>query len=217
MRSFILASLAASTVFAVPAFAQDRAPFTGPRVGVIAGWDGLRPGSTEDSNIRGDDQTADGVLYGADLGYDVALNRVVIGAEGEVSGSTGKVNNSPVDPNSFGYGRVKAGRDLYLGARVGVLASPTTLIYAKAGYTNGRLDLTRNDTVTNTGRSFLLDGYRLGAGVEKQLGPKTYAKIEYRYSNYGDARLQYANGANTNNFSVDTDRHQVAAGVGFRF
>lgn len=216
MRKLLLASLAASTI-AVPALAQDREPFTGPRVGVIAGWDGLRPGSTEDSDIRGDDQSADGLLYGADAGYDIALNGIVIGAEGEISGSTGKVNNNPVDPNAFGYGRVKAGRDLYIGGRVGVLASPTTLVYAKAGYTNARLDLTRNDTVTETGRSFILDGYRLGAGVEKQLGPKTYAKIEYRYSNYGDARLQFPNGNNTNNFSVDTDRHQVAAGVGFRF
>lgn len=216
MRKLLLASLAASTI-AVPALAQDRGPFTGPRVGVLAGWDGLRPGSTEDSDIRGDDQSADGLLYGADVGYDVALNGVVVGAEGEVSGSTGKVNNNPVDPNSFGFGRVKAGRDLYIGGRVGVLAGPTTLVYAKAGYTNARLDLTRNDTVTETGRSFILDGYRLGAGVEKQLGPKTYAKIEYRYSNYGDARLQFPNGNNTNNFSVDTDRHQVAAGVGFRF
>ncbi|MDE0880300.1 MAG: outer membrane beta-barrel protein, partial [Sphingomonas bacterium] len=116
-----------------------------------------------------------------------------------------------------GYGRVKAGRDLYLGGRIGYLVSPTTMVYGKVGYTNARLDLTRNDTVTETGNHFNLDGYRVGAGIEKSLTPRTYAKVEYRYSNYGDARLEYANGANTNNFSVDTDRHQVMAGVGFRF
>lgn len=219
MKKLIFAALAASTVgIAMPASAQDAiaGPFTGPRAGVILGYDGLRPGSTEDSDIRGDDQSADGLLYGGDIGYDIALGGVVVGAEGEITGSTGKVDNDPVDPNRFGYGRVKAGRDLYIGGRLGVLATPSTLIYGKVGYTNARLDLTRNDTVTETGRSFTLDGFRVGAGVEKSFG-RTYAKLEYRYSNYGDARLEFPNGGNTDNFSVDTDRHQVAAGVGIRF
>ena len=215
MRAFLLAAVAAAAI-ATPALAQD-GPFTGPRVGVIVGYDALQPGSTEDSDIRGDNQTADGVVYGGDVGYDIAFRGLVLGAEGEVTGSTSKVNNNPRDPNNFGYGRVKAGRDLYLGARVGTLLSPTTMLYAKAGYTNGRLDLTRNDSRITTGRHFNLDGYRVGAGLEHEIGRKAYVKAEYRYSNYGDARLEYANGANTDNFSVDTDRHQVVLGAGIRF
>ncbi len=209
----------ASVCLAAPAAAQDSAasPFTGPRVGAILGYDGSRPGSTADSDIRGDDQTAHGLMYGADLGYDFAAGKIVFGIEGEITGSTAKVNNSPIDPNNFGFGRVKAGRDLYAGGRLGVLLSPSTMIYAKGGYSNARFDLTASDGTTETGRSFNLDGYRVGAGVEKALGPNTYAKLEYRYSNYGNARLEFANGTNTNNFSVDTDRHQVAVGVGFRF
>ncbi len=216
MRNLILATLAATTVLAVPAAAQDAGPFTGPRAGVILGYDALRPGDTQDSLIRGD-QGSDGFLYGGDLGYDVAFNGLVVGVEGEITGSTGRVTNDPRDPNDFGFGRVKAGRDLYIGGRIGVLAAPTTLIYGKVGYTNARLDLTRDDTRTETGRNFNLDGFRLGAGVEQSLTPRTYAKLEYRYSNYSDARLNYPNGASTGTFGVDTDRHQVAAGVGFRF
>ena len=220
MRKLILATLAATTAFgtafAVPAAAQDRAPFTGPRAGVILGYDALRPGDTQDSQIRGD-QGSDGLLYGGDIGYDVAIGGLVVGAEGEITGSTGRVDNDPRDPSDFGYGRVKAGRDLYAGARIGALLSPTTLVYGKVGYTNARLDLTRDDTTTETGANFNLDGYRLGAGIEKQLNNRAYAKIEYRYSNYGDARLRYPDGASTGTFGVDTDRHQVAAGVGIRF
>ena len=167
--------------------------------------------------FRSQDETAAGLLYGVDAGYDIAYGGALIGAEAEISGSTGKVNNDTVDVNTLGYGRVKAGRDLYLGLRAGFLATPSTLVYAKGGYTNTRLDLTASDGETETGRHYNLDGYRIGAGVEQALGPKTYAKLEYRYSNYGDARLEYANGGNTNNFSVDTDRHQVVAGVGLRF
>src|SRR3546814_18059784 len=73
------------------------------------------------------------------------------------------------------------------------------------------------DEDSETGEHFNLDGYRLGAGVEQKVGSNAYAKVEYRYSNYGDARLEFANGGNTDNFSVDTDRHQVVAGVGWRF
>lgn len=223
MRKLFLAALVAAA--ASPAFAQDRGaqgqgdekPFNGPRAGVIVGYDGLRPGSSVDSDISGDDAGADGVLYGGDIGYDWQHRNIVFGVEGEVTGSTGSVSNSPRDAAALGFGRVKAGRDLYAGARIGALINPTTMVYAKGGYTNTRLDLTASDGTTETGTHFNLDGYRVGAGVEKALGPHTYAKIEYRYSNYGSARLEYPSGGNTNNFGIDTDRHQVALGVGYRF
>lgn len=199
---------------AAPNVAPDKAPFDGFRVGAIVGWDGLRPGSGAGSSIT-DGNGADGLLYGGDFGYDKTIGHIVIGAEGEVTGSTGKATNSPV--NGLGYGRVKSGRDLYAGARIGLLASPSTLVYVKGGYTNGRLDLTASDGTTETGDHFNLDGYRVGGGIEHAIGTHTYAKIEYRYSNYGNARFEYASGGNTNNFSVDTDRHQVVVGVGWRF
>lgn len=220
MRKLVLGAVAAATL-ATPALAQDvTSPFTGPRVGAILGWDGLRPGSTEDSDIRGDDESADGLLYGADIGYDMAFNGGVIGIEGEINGSTAKVDgNNAGGVNNFGYGRVKAGRDLYIGARAGILATPATLVYVKGGYTNARLDLTRGNggnTIT-TGRNYNLDGYRIGAGVEQAIRGNAYVKAEYRYSNYGDARLEFPDGSNTRNFSVDTDRHQVVVGAGIRF
>lgn len=225
MRKLALTATAAAfgLGLAAPAFAQDGPPpprddatFTGPRVGVILGYDKLQPGRGPNSSISSD-RKADGLTYGGDFGYDVALNRFVIGAEGEVTGSIGDVSNAPTSAAALGYGRVKQGRDLYAGARIGYVVAPKTLIYAKGGYTNDRLDLTANNGTTTTGAHYNLDGYRVGAGVEQKIGRTTYAKLEYRYSNYGDARLEYANGGNTNNFSVDTDRHQVVAGLGVRF
>ena len=225
MRKLTLTAAAATfgLALAAPAFAQDGpAPstddraFTGPRVGVILGYDKLQPGRGPNSDISSD-RKADGLTYGGDFGYDVAVNNFVIGAEGEVTGSTGDVSNRPASAAALGYGAVKQGRDLYAGARIGYVVAPSTMIYAKGGYTNARLDLTANDGTTTTGRHYNLDGYRVGAGVEQKIGRTTYAKLEYRYSNYGNARLEYANGTNTNNFSVDTDRHQVVAGVGVRF
>ena len=90
--------------------------------------------------------SADGLTYGGDVGYDVQSGRWVFGAEGEVTGSTAKVTNNPSAAGALGYGRVKAGRDLYAGARIGYAVAPRTLIYAKGGYTNQRLDLVADGT-----------------------------------------------------------------------
>lgn len=217
MRNALIVALAASSAFATPALAQDVNPtFTGARVGVVGGFDGLRPGSTE--SIEGVDQKVDGFLYGGEIGYDFALNNgLVIGAEAELSGSTGKVETNRVNPNTFGFGEVSAGRDIYIGARVGALVAPTTMVYAKGGYTNARLNLLGSDGTTTTDENFELEGWRVGAGAEQAIGRNTYAKLEYRYSNYREADFQFRNGATTGQFDIDTDRHQVVAGVGVRF
>lgn len=217
MRKYLLAALVAGTV-AAPALAQDgRAPFTGPRVGVIVGYDNVQPGSSEDSDLDDDDQSVEGLLYGFDVGYDVNLGSAVIGAEAELTDSTGKVEVNSTDPDFFGFGRVATDRDIYVGARAGILASPNTLVYAKGGYTNARLNVLASNGETELDANYKLDGYRVGAGVERTFGNNTYGKIEYRYSNYGDGQFEFADGDESNTFGIDTDRHQVAIGMGVRF
>src|SRR3569623_1220367 len=193
MRTLLLATAAlASLGVAAPAFAHDRAPaddatFTGPRAGIILGYDRLQPGQVPYSDID-DRNSASGLTYGGDVGYDISSNRWVFGVEGEVTGSTGKVTNNPSAAGALGYGRVKAGRDLYAGIRAGYRVAPSTLLYAKGGYTNQRLDLVASNGTTETGQHFNLDGWRAGAGLEQSLGGKAYATLENRYSNYGTAR-----------------------------
>lgn len=217
MRTHLLAAsaLAAATLFSAPAMAQD-VP-SGFRVGVIGGLDIVRPGSTEDSDVEGDDQSIEGFQYGVEAGYDLPLGGAVLGVEAELSDSTGKTRTNTSDPNFFGYGEVGTGRDIYVGARLGVPVGTGTLAYVKGGYTNARLNVVADNGTTTLDENFELDGWRLGAGVEKSIGRNTYAKLEYRYSNYTDADFQFANGATTDTFEVDTDRHQIVAGVGFRF
>lgn len=219
MRTLILGLAAAGTALsAAPAMAQDVNPaFTGFRVGALAGYDGIRPGSTQDTDLDGDDQTVNGLLYGVDAGYDFALSNFLIGVEGEYTGSTGKVETARTDPNFFGFGSVSTGRDLYVGARAGLLVAPTTLAYVKGGYTNARLNVLASDGTVDSRENFELNGYRLGAGVEQAIGSRAYAKLEYRYSNYNNADFQFRDGSTTSQFDIDTDRHQVVAGVGIRF
>ncbi|HWK35066.1 outer membrane protein, partial [Sphingomonas sp.] len=85
--------------------------------------------------------------------------------------------------------------------------SPVALVYAKAGYTNARIEA-RYDVGTTSIRDHAnLDGYRLGAGIEYKLSPNVYVKGEYRYSNYSDLK----------GYDVDVDRNQLVGGVGIRF
>ena len=46
--------------------------------------------------------------------------------------------------------RVRAGRDLYVGGRVGVVVGGNTLLYAKAGYTNARVRVDYEDGTAGT-------------------------------------------------------------------
>lgn len=176
MRNLALSALALASV-ATPALAQD-GTFTGPRAEVVAGWD------SASANDRG----ASGFTYGGGIGYDLQRGNAVFGIEGEITGAT-------TDRDVVG-GTIEAGRDLYAGVRAGVVAAPNTLVYVKGGYANGRV------TLENAGNDYNrdLDGFRLGAGVERSFG-QFYGKVEYRYTNYAE----------------DFSRHQVLAGLGVRF
>ncbi|QGP78143.1 outer membrane protein [Sphingobium sp. CAP-1] len=217
MRKLMVATLLAGATVATPALAQDANPtFTGPRVEAILGYDRTGAGSDVDNDNGHDDQKIDGLLYGVGAGYDVNLGSAVVGVEGEYTDSTAKSSRNDFS-DQFGFGRVKQGRDLYIGARAGILANPATLVYVKGGYTNTKLDVLAGDTNQETDANFKLDGWRIGAGVERAINANTFAKVEYRYSKYDSAHIDYMDGATSSEFDIDTDRHQVVASVGWRF
>ncbi|MBV9840277.1 MAG: porin family protein [Sphingomonadaceae bacterium] len=186
-----LGAVALAVGLSAPASAQvGGGSFTGLRVEGLAGWDRVQ-----------NDGHKDGVAYGVGAGYDVQMGPAVVGIEGEADGSSTKQcvgSFTAADPRIC----AKAGRDLYVGGRVGTVLAPGTLLYAKAGYTNARVRLTGDDgTGTTTLDHRDLDGVRVGAGIEHALFSRAYVKAEYRYSNYQD------------HFS----RNQVLGGFGVRF
>ncbi len=191
MRSFAYPLLAGAALLAAasPAFAQE-APFTGVHVDGIGGWDRIGKYGHQDD-----------AMYGVSGGYDMQMGGAVIGIEAEASDSNNKAcygGQTLASPEYCG----KAGRDLYVGGRIGEVVGGRTLLYVKAGYTNARLKLTEDD---GTGQYTLahtnLDGVRVGAGAEYAVGRNTYVKAEYRYSNYEQGY----------------DRNQVVAGFGVHF
>jgi outer membrane immunogenic protein len=193
MRKLVLSALLAGTI-ASPALAQQTGNFSGPRIEGIVGY--------ERADIEGED--SDGVSYGVGLGYDFQTGGMVVGVEAEAADST-------VDECVTGVSLAtdelcaELGRDLYVGGRVGAAVSPNVLLYGKAGYTNNRAALDYEDGTAATTLDFErgenLDGLRVGGGLEFALGPNSFAKTEYRYSNYEQG----------------FEKHQVVAGFGFRF
>ena len=119
MRSLVTVAALAATAFAVPALAQDRGSpetsFSGPRVEGLVGWDRVQNHGHES-----------GVNYGVGAGYDFQSGGMVFGAEVEAADSTTKRcvgARTSVNPRVC----ARAGRDLYVGGRVGTVVGSRTV------------------------------------------------------------------------------------------
>lgn len=116
MKTVIFAAIAAAAAFSAPAFAQDAAPFTGPRAGVTLGYD----------KIGGQD----GFAYGVTAGYDLAVtNGVTFGPEVSFSDSTTE------------EGGIDVSRDLAASVRLGYVVTPRVLAFGKVGYADTRFEV----------------------------------------------------------------------------
>ncbi|WP_120717984.1 outer membrane protein [Tsuneonella amylolytica] len=218
------AVLAAASMMAVatPAMAQTAAeiPFSGVRVGGEVGYDHIRTGSSEDIDTSRDiKQSIDGVTYGVVAGYDAPVSpNFRLGAEASFSGSSAGRDYNNAQPTVFNLGNVKADNEIYVGARLGYVTSPSTMVYVKGGYTNQRYNLIGTDGTTTLDGKFDTDGYRLGAGAEFAVSRNAYIGAEYRYSKYSEAEIDFeGNTPDSSRFNIDTDRHQVVATAGIRF
>ena len=225
MRKYVLAAFLAATI-ATPAFAQDTSGFTGFRLEGLVGYDSLQSGEDDDDGVDSSDnegdESVDGAVFGVGAGYDFDLGGVVAGIEGEYSESTGEQEtDETVDGINF-TSSFDVGRDIYVGGRIGFKASPRTLIYAKGGYTNTSIEAAFDDSTDSMEFDTNVDGFRLGAGAEMLFGRNAFGKIEYRYSNYSN--LDFSDDFDVDELDpedfetdIDLDRHQIVAGVGFRF
>ena len=215
---FAAASVAA---IAAPAAAQEATDgtFTGPRAEALVGYDVSKAGSDIDDDFNEDnDQSIDGVTYGVGVGYDFNAGGVVLGLEGELTDSSADVEFDDGDGEFFGLGNVNAGRDIYVGARAGILANPDLLLYVKGGYTNARYNVNSSFDGDEFRAKIDTDGFRVGAGAEYALNENTFAKLEYRYSNYSEAELDFEGDTpDVDLGDIDVDRHQVMLGFGYRF
>jgi len=218
MKKFVFA--AAALAAAAPALAQP-APadtaFSGPYVGAQLGWQQdkqtlrLDTGNLESFGR----QTSHGFRYGGQLGYDFRLSpNFVAGVEVAASGRTGSTDLDNGDFEGAGRTRLSTGRTFDVTGRLGYLVGPSSLVYARGGYSNTQFRLSDGvDRVTED-----RDGYTVGVGYEQYLSRRVSARVEYNYGNYGKDNLPFlADSLGADRARLEYERHAVTAGVNFRF
>ncbi|HEY1124442.1 MAG TPA: outer membrane beta-barrel protein [Sphingobium sp.] len=209
MKAYIaLAAVLAAT--AASAGAQ-----TGLRADVHLGWDRLSAHQRTDVGINGGTtrERENGLIYGGEIGYDLALSGFKLGVYAGIEGGTAK-RCSEV------FAEVEtceeAGRNFTAGARAGYQVTDKVLVYAKGGYSNGAVKLRLIDHVTPANSlsvSENMDGFHMGAGVQVGLLDNVYAKVEYVRTDYRD----YSFKEGTATIKGGVDRDNVVFGVGIAF
>ena len=223
MRISLFAALLAAGAAASPALAQDD-NFTGVRGEIRAGWDNVRVNATapdpddEDETLSAS-ESDDGIAYGLELGYDYQspggfVVGVYGGADFSSAGQCGEVLGDDL-------ACVEPGRNLTAGVRGGFVIGDSVLVYAKGGYSNGRVRFDYDaDVEDDENEAFALrrnrGGWHLGGGFEVALSRNLYAKAEYTYTDYG--RFTYTDAEDEDfTFRAGASRHQAIAGIGVRF
>lgn len=210
MKTFLIASALALTVSA-PALAQG---FDGPRIELRGGYDHGNVSVTysdEDGETR-ESGGMDGISYGGEIGYDLDTGGTIIGAYAGLDFA-----DTQVCDEVFGQDQacVGMGRNFTFGVRVGMPVGTWGMLYAKGGYSNGRVKASYEDfenILPNENAANNLDGFHVGGGIEANLASRVYGKVEYVYTDYGSLSA-----GTPGSDSTDLSRHQVLAGAGLRF
>ena len=225
MKTRLLAATLAATCLATPAFAEDLSGF---RIEGRVGWESGRlaadyPDPDDADEILTFSDSESNISYGIEAGYDAMIG------ESFVLGAYGGVDFSDVErcEEIFGddLGCLGTGRNFTAGLRAGVAVTPAFLLYAKGGYSNGRLEFAYDSDVEDDDEldadvpevSESQDGYHLGAGAEVAFGPNVYGKLEYVFTDYGNVRFLGVEADDEPTATIRARRHQLLAGIGLRF
>jgi outer membrane immunogenic protein len=99
-----------------------------------------------------------------------------------------------------------------VGGRLGLLATPSTLLYASAGYTRADFEVSGN-TLNITDKE-TMDGYFVGLGVEQAISRNLALKIDYRFSDYKEiTSIELA----TARDELASDVHSLRLGLTWKF
>ena len=185
MKIYLALAAALSCVPGVAA-AQD---FNGVRAEARIGYE--TPTISDNGTVY---KIGSAASYGGELGFDLKLgNKVVAGPYAVYEFSSVKLCS--------GVNCLKEQGNLGVGGRIGVVVSPTVLIYAKAGYAR----ITFNANTAFGSGSDSKDGVQGALGVDVNFSKHVYGLVELNYGDYG----KY--------YGVNLQRRHALAGVGVRF
>jgi high affinity Mn2+ porin len=163
---------------------------------------------------------------GLQAGYNYMLaNRFVIGAEADASfpsfpnlagisvGGTSTLTSPANGAETFGENMLAFGT---VRSRVGY-APGNWLFYATAGvaWAYDQLTVTQLATGTTDSPFMWRFGWAAGAGIEAPVAPHWTARLEYLFTDYGNATAAFANAGQR--FTSDLALHELRAGIDYHF
>lgn len=155
-----------------------------------------------------------GALGGVHAGYNWQSGSLVLGAETDLELSG--VGGSGIS-NLGGGHTTNIDWQGSLRARLG-FTTGSTLFYATGGLAYGGISIDRSAGATSTpftGDSFWKTGWTLGAGIEHAFSQTVSARIEYRYTDFGQMTFTSPTSAITD--TSDVTQSAIRAGLSVKF
>lgn len=170
---------------------------------------------TEDV-VKGLSNTA--VLLGGYGGYDYELNTgivpsgIVIGAW--VDGAFTSGGNSTLLDAIY----IHENNTFAMGARVGYAVFPSFMPYVTGGFTMADYSLSLLGDPVHAGNMHNLSGGTVGAGMEFQITPRVFAKVEYRHDMYDTKTLaDFSNREFVDLLRDNLNANRVMLGIHYKF
>lgn len=217
MRGII--TLAALALSATVAHANT---WTGCKIGGVAGLTAATTAASVTSPFLAgasaslDGLGTDGADFGGIVGCDYQFGSIVVGAFADYVfrdqewsiGATDGVDSLKIS--------TPFGDQWSIGGRLGYTATPTTLVYVLAAYTEakgGSIGLAVNGAPVGSVDLGDFKGYSLGGGVETFLAKNVVASLEGRWTRFDSRTLDLGFAA----ADLETDTLSVRAGLAIRF
>ena len=147
---------------------------------------------------------SEGVFGTVVVGYDRMLtSRIVGGIFADYDFASNVSTDISIFDSSVSFDQKNT---FAIGARLGLLTSPTTLWYGTAGYTQTEFDLKSIGLGTPDFRGFFV-----GGGVESQLHGGWNLRAEYRFSQFDSESFEY------DSFSLEPSSHSARLALTYKW
>jgi outer membrane immunogenic protein len=185
----------------------------------------LPPGTFGGPNLS---QSFDGLIGGAQVGYNHQIGNIVFGIEADIQASDQDAEDTRLGSAAGPSNHTEAELDWFstVRGRVGY-AFDNILVYGTGGLAVGRAKVgARMESIpplpaqsASASKHETLTGFTLGAGTEIGIGHTGWSvKAEYLYVNFASERvhLDLDDGLDATS-KIDLDMHIVRAGLNYRF
>ena len=233
MKKVLVSVAAAAAISSMAMAGGDIAPvapapvdnWSGFYVGAQAGYlwgDADGKGIDELEGLSANNADVDGGVAGLYAGYNWLMdNGFLLGIEGEWNYVDADGKTAVVDGNDDTGWSAKATQDwdASLRLRAGMVVNNDYLLYVTGGaaWAKVGVDIYDDDNEKIANDSQTMSGWTIGAGVEMVLTENLHARLQYRYTDYGDKDFSDTVDGDVYKINADYNAHMVTLGLSYRF